>query len=349
MIKKIKKLKLPGRRKSEAFDVSQRITNETVAEHREKILAGGRKFKYPVQYARHRLIFNAIAVSVVAILVFVAVVWWQLYPAQNTGPFFYRVTQIAPLPIASVDGQSALYKNYLMEYRSSIYWLQQKSRGYSANTTDGVRQSDHIKRQSLDSAIETAYAEKIAQSRDVNVSESDVDMFIAQALRASDRTLSQQAYESVLSDSYGVSPAEYRTIVRSELLKQKVSFTIDTTARQRVENAQSELKKGADFASVVTKYSDDTFAKTTKGDMGFVPKTNRDQGFVEQVLKLNKDQISGIVKGNDGYYILKLTDSNDTQVRYSRIKIGLTTFDKNLSNLKKQGKVKEYISVPLDK
>ena len=26
-----------------------RITNETVAEHRERVLAGGRKFKYPLQ------------------------------------------------------------------------------------------------------------------------------------------------------------------------------------------------------------------------------------------------------------------------------------------------------------
>ena len=31
---------------------SSRITADTVAEHREKILAGGRKFKYPIQYTQ---------------------------------------------------------------------------------------------------------------------------------------------------------------------------------------------------------------------------------------------------------------------------------------------------------
>ena len=49
--------------------------DETVAEHRERILAGGRKFKYPVQYARHRLVINAILVTLAA-LVLLAVIGW---------------------------------------------------------------------------------------------------------------------------------------------------------------------------------------------------------------------------------------------------------------------------------
>jgi parvulin-like peptidyl-prolyl isomerase len=51
--------KLPFKRRKEAQKAAPaRITNETVAEHRERILAGGRRFKYPMQYARHKLVFN---------------------------------------------------------------------------------------------------------------------------------------------------------------------------------------------------------------------------------------------------------------------------------------------------
>jgi hypothetical protein len=38
----------------EALENVPRITNETVAEHREKVLAGGRKFKYPVGTFVHK-------------------------------------------------------------------------------------------------------------------------------------------------------------------------------------------------------------------------------------------------------------------------------------------------------
>ena len=100
----MKKLRRFSRKKTTDTE-GHRITNETVAEHREKILAGGRRFKYPVQYAKHRLVINTIVISVVALLLVVFVVWWQLYSMQNTSTFFYRITRVIPLPVASVDGQ----------------------------------------------------------------------------------------------------------------------------------------------------------------------------------------------------------------------------------------------------
>src|SRR5690606_38199933 len=87
------------RRKTEEPSVSSRITAETIAEHREKVLAGGRRFKYPVQYVRHRLVINAVIVSVIAIIALTMVGWWQLYQVQNTGDFMYRVTRVLPLPV----------------------------------------------------------------------------------------------------------------------------------------------------------------------------------------------------------------------------------------------------------
>ena len=61
MIRKIKKI-LP-RKKKEAEKLPTRITNDTVAEHREKVLAGGRKLKYPLQYTRRKLVRNTILIS----------------------------------------------------------------------------------------------------------------------------------------------------------------------------------------------------------------------------------------------------------------------------------------------
>ena len=77
MKKLLNKLPRPGKSKSTEND-SARITTETIAEHRERILAGGRRFKYPVQYARHKLVFNAIIITVATLLVLIGVGYWQL-------------------------------------------------------------------------------------------------------------------------------------------------------------------------------------------------------------------------------------------------------------------------------
>lgn len=347
-MKKISRPKLfkPSRKTEQKHE---RITNETVAEHREKILAGGRKFKYPVQYAQHRLVINTIIISLTALILLVGVSWWQLYAAQNTGSFFYRVTQLVPLPVASVDGQAVAYRDYLMQYRSSIHWLESNSRTglFNINSEDGKREANYYKRQSLDRAIENAYAQKIADKNNLQVSEKEIDIFIANALKASSATAkpSDEAYRAVLSDSLGVSTDEYRLIVKQALLKQKVSFAIDTTARKKIEAAQAALVKKVPFEDVVISYSDDTFAKTNKGDVGFVPRNNQDQGLVVAALKLQTGAHSSIIKSLDGYYIVKLTEIKENQVRYSRVKVELTTFNQQLALLKKEDKIKEFITL----
>lgn len=326
-----------------------RITNETVAEHREQILAGGRKFKYPIQYERHRLLINSILVLVVASILAVVILWWQLYLVQNTSNFFYRVTQLVPLSVATVDKQPVPFNDYLMEYRSSIHWLQQKSRGFSTNSEDSKRQSEHLKRQSLDRAIENAYAQKLADENNVTVTDKDIDDFIDQTIEnSSSRKLSRKSYEAVLSDSYGVSPEEYRSIVRYAITKQKVSFVIDKKAKEKIDSALAEITAGKKFDAVVVKYSDDPLAKSTKGDVGFVSKTNQDQGLAQAASILKVNQTSGVIQGTDGYYIVKLLEVKGDQVRYARIKVDLNQFEESLKQLKKDGKVDEYIKVKKD-
>ncbi len=342
------KLKIFKRSKAKPHAKPEHITNETVAEHRERILAGGRKFKYPVQYARHRLVLNTIFISLAALVALVGIIWWQLYPAQNTGPFIYRFTQLVPVPLGKVDDEAISYRDYLMEYRSSIHWLQQKMRNFNLTSKDGQRQSEHIKRQSLDKAIENAYARKIAAQQNLVITDKQVDDFINAKLKERSRKLSKKAYEAVLSDSYGVSPEEYKLIVKETLLRQEAAFKIDDSAKTKIENVQKLLASGASFEAAVEQYSDGPLATLSKGDVGFVPKTNKDQGLAQAALKLEPGQVSGVIKGTDAYYLVKLTEVKGDEVRYSRLQIDLHTFKDQLERLKKNGKVKEYISVKED-
>src|SRR3979411_3287894 len=92
-----------------AASASSRITNETVAEHRERILAGGRKFKYPHHYPKHPIVLITLGIVLLSAASFFGFAFWQLYGAQNTGDFIYRFTQVLPAPVAKIDNRTVLY------------------------------------------------------------------------------------------------------------------------------------------------------------------------------------------------------------------------------------------------
>src|SRR5664279_4449004 len=89
--------KLVSRNKEEIATSVPRITNETIAEHREHIIKKGRRYKYPVQYTKNRIVFVSAIILVALLLGMAATTWYRLYKAHDTSTFFYRVTQLIPV------------------------------------------------------------------------------------------------------------------------------------------------------------------------------------------------------------------------------------------------------------
>lgn len=343
----MKKLRLKRRSKAKET-IPTRITNETVAEHRERILAGGRRFKYPMQYARHRLVINTIILTLVTFIVLVLIGWWQLYSVQSTSTFFYRVTRIIPVPVASVDGQPVRYSDYLMYYNSSVHYLQQ-SEQLDLKSDDGRRQVAYVKRKTLDKAISDAYVKKLAKEHGITVSKDQLKRANDEHLDTANGRISQETYNASTLLYYGWSPDEEQSSVKSQLLKNNVAFAIDDTAKQQADKAaQLVQQKHADFDKIAATLGGEGGAKVTTGVSGFVPLVNGDGGLAKAASTLKKGEISGVVQATtgDGYYFVKLLDRNDTQLNYAYLKIPLTAFDDQLAALKKNGKIKEYINVP---
>lgn len=339
----MKKLRLKRRDKTSG-EAPARITNETVAEHRERILAGGRRFKYPMQYARHKLVFNTIIVTIVALLLVVLIGWWQLYLVQNTSSFFYRVTRVLPLPVASVDGEQVRYGDYLMYYNSSAHYLQ-RSEQLNTQSEDGKRQLDHVKRESMNTVIADAYAAKLARQLGIAITNERIDKVIDEDRNTTNGRISQETYDASALNVLGWSPDEYRQDVRTKLIRQDVSYAIDKDAKARQERAAELLKAPeADMDKVAAELGNGVAV----GVSGMVSYTNRDGGLSAAALKLNKGQTSEAIKTTtgDGYYFVRLLEKTDTQISYMYVKVPLTEFKKQLEQLKKDNKVREYISIP---
>lgn len=337
-------------RKKQPQEPAGRITTDTLAEHREQVLAGGRKFKYPVQYQRHKLVINAVIISTAALVLLIALGWYLLYVAKNTSEFMYRVTKVVPVPVAVVDGQAVRYSDYLMKYRSAAHYLIEKEQ-IDQNSPDGKSQLAYIQTQAMEDAIADAYAEKLARELDVEVTKADLEAFLKQQRQSSDGEVSETTYSAVISDYYGWSASEYREAMKSKLLRQKVAYAVDKTASDLSESIKTKIEAGnADLVALATEVNGSDSQKVVYITPEWVPKTNQDGGLAATAAKLTKGQISAPVKttSGNGYYFVRLVDSNETQVQYDYILVPLKTFNEQLEKAELDKKLTQFINIKVD-
>lgn len=343
----MKKIRLSRKKKQAELESPNRITNETVAEHRQKVLAGGRRFKYPVQYAKHRLVINTIIISVVALMAIAVVVWWQLYPTQNTSAFFYRITRVIPLPVASVDGHPVHYSDYLVAFRAQEHYSKYKE-GIDLYSKENKPLLDRFKRHTLDDAIADSYAAKLAKELGVHVSAQQIDDAIARQRQSSNGAITQETYDAIILDQYGWSRDEARGVMERKLLRQEVAYKIDSTAGQLRHRVVEQLKTESDFDKIVASVGAVNGVKAESAVIPLVPKNNQDGGLAEAASKLSIGEVSSVFRSTtgDGYYVVKPLQKEENRISYAYLKIPLTEFQNRLSKVKSDNRIVEYIDIP---
>ena len=323
-----------------------RITNETVAEHRERVLAGGRKFKYPLQYTKHRVLIVTVLIVVITTISFVAFFGWQLYGGQSTDKFIYSLTQFAPVPVAKVNGAWVRYSDYLLELRSAIHYLSTKE-AVNFNSDDGKRQLDYQKRLALNKSTENTLVAQLASEQKISVSQKEVDDFVKLQISANRLGVNESVYKQVIRDYYDWSFDEYKNSIREQLLRKKVMAQLDTESKQKIEAIMKSLQQGNEFGAVAKDHSEDVATKTQGGDVGIVNKNTEDpNGLILAASQLQPGQISGVIEGVDGFYIVKLLEKREAgDLHIAKIYVSYKVLDKKLAELKQQGQIQEFISV----
>ena len=344
----MKKVLSKLRRNKQPEEPAARITTDTLAEHREKVLAGGRRFKYPVQYARHKLVINAIIIGVAALALLIGAGWWFLYQGQNTSDFMYRVTRVAPVPVASIDGQAVRYSDYLMKYRGQLHYKTAIEQ-VDISSEGGQRELDYIKNRAMADAVADAYAQKLAKELDITVTEAELEAFLLQQRQAGESEITEAKHAMVISDYYGWSIDEYRQVIKQKLLRQKVAFAIDDTAKKLSEDIEKQVASGTtDLAAIAGALNTSAENTLTYWPPTWVSKNNQDGGLAKAAAQLTVGQVSKPIKtsAGNGYYIVKLVEAADDQVNYEYIQIPLNEFTMQLAAIEKDGKLKEFIAIP---
>lgn len=342
-MKKITLRNIATRKKKDEAEAPSRITNDTVAKHREQILAGGRRFKYPVQYARHKLVANAIIISLVSLLLLAGLGFQQLYFAQNSSDFMYRVTQLIPVPVATVANEPVRYSDYLIQYRGSEHYLR-KYDEVKMESEDGKRQLEGIKRYALNAAEMNAYAVKIAREKSLNISSKEIDDEVLSKRNTANGQISQETYDASTRMLYGWSQSDYRQAIKMSLLRAKVAFAVDDKAKTRADKAAELIAAGKDLAAVAQELGEGLAVQSP----GLIDSTSSFNGLnVSNVAQLQEGKVSGALKSatDNGYYFVRVIQKTDTQVNFEFIHIPLTQFNEDFDNLKKSNQIHEFIKV----
>lgn len=329
------------------FKEKPKTEREKVAERREEVLAQGRKFKYPMQYAKHKLIINTILVAIAAIILMVVAGWFMLYKIQDTGDMIYRVTQVIPVPVAEVAGEKVRYSDYLMIYRSNLETSEQQG-GQLGTGDDADIVREGYKQAAMLAAVTYTYALKLGKEMGITVTNEEVDRAFDEHRKVGGIERSEESFLKILSDNFGMSKSEYRRMLYLNLMKVKVAQAVDKTATETATEVEKLLsEKNGDFLEVAAELGERVQYEETGA---LIDNMNVDGGRSTKAMTLEAGQISEKFLSNngDGYYYVKLNEKTDSQVNYASIKITFTEFDLMILKLYEDDMVKEYIELGAD-
>jgi parvulin-like peptidyl-prolyl isomerase len=329
----------------EAAENAPRITNETVAEHREQVLKGARKYILPLQHSKHQVVIITSTLFIVAVVGFFTYVTLALYKFQQSSTFLYRVTQVIPFPAARTGKDFVAYENYLFELRHYKHYYESQQK-LNFNDEAGKQQLAAFEKQAKQKVVDDALVRQLAKQNGVSVSDKEVTEQI-NLVRSQNRLgENDKVFEDVLKDYWGWNVNDFKRSLRQQLLARKLVAKLDTETQAKANAALAEIQAGADFGAVAKKYSEDLVTKDNGGEYGFqINRTNRDltAQTVDALFKLTPGQNSGII--NTGYTleIVRNLETTGDRVRGAHISFTFKDINTYLDPLKEKQKTTTYI------
>lgn len=349
MKKYISKLK---RRSNKATDAGQdgaspavRITNETVAEHREEVLSSARKYIYPLQHSKHKIVLITSSLFIATLVGFFVYATVSLYKLKSHSSFLYGVTRVVPFPIAKAGDNFVAYENYLFELKRYVHYYQNQQK-LDFNSESGKQQLAEFKKRALDKVVNDAYIKQLAKEKKVSVSDQEVNADILTIKGQNRIGGSDKVFEDVLKENYGWTIDDFKRSRRQELLAQKLLPVIDPAVVERANAAKKELDSGATFADVAKKYSDDVATKDVGGEYGYP--IDRTSGEVapqttDALFKLKPGEVSAVINAGYRMEIVKNIEVQGDRVRAAHITVSFKDINAYLNDLKDKKKANLYI------
>lgn len=336
----------PEERLKEAFASVPKITNETVAEHRENVLAGARKFIYPLKHSRRRVVTISSTIFIAAVLIFLAYVGVSLYRFQSTSGFLYGVTKVIPFPVAKAGDSWVSYNSYLFELRRYIhYYTTQQEADFNG---EDKAQLENYKKQALAQVTNDAYVKQMAKKYNVRVRDRAVNDQVELVRRQNRLGASKNEFREVLNEFWGWDEADFKRALKQQMLTQAVVAKLDTDTVKQADVTLAQLKGGADFATLAAQVSEDTSTKAAGGQYPVaIDRSNADipAAVMNKLFKLQPGQISDVINTGYGLEIVKVNGVQDGKVQASHIVFTFKPIEEYIAPLRATQQPQNFIKV----
>ncbi|MGL5255415.1 MAG: foldase protein PrsA [Proteocatella sp.] len=159
-----------------------------------------------------------------------------------------------------------------------------------------------------------------------------------------------RAYYEAHLDEYKKEEIKASHIFISTLNSMKEPLSEEETAKKESEAKEllKRLKSGEDFAKLAKEYSEDDASAVNGGDLGYFTKGVMLPEFEEAAFKLNKGEMSDIVKSPSGYHIIKVFDKKVEISNFEDEKenilgvIRYDIYDKKMKELQSKANIERY-------
>ncbi len=293
------------------------------------------------------LLAGLVLFSAIALLIFN----YGLKTYNWTSPTVRAIVKVLPFSAMKVNRYSYSYYDYLTDWNTIQKFM------IDNGQVEGMDELS-LKQEILRSALEVLIIEVIADRYDVSLTDEDYAETWKLVLGVDEPTESDwQAFDKNLQDVYGWDRETYeKRVIHLYALSEKVTEKINNdesldtnkVAKTTIEEIFQRLQAGEDFATLAQTYSDDPSA-SEGGDLGWFTAETMVPEFVEQIITLEKGQVSEIFKTRYGYHIVRLDDTRQNELGAIEYKAAhiiklFASIDDFISEEKNKASIEVYIN-----
>ncbi len=284
--------------------------------------------------------------ALVALLITISTFGVMIYKYKSTSRPVKIASKIIPYPVSSVNGNwvwnTVTYNQYLFELASIQKFYQ--SQGQDLSTEEGKQKLNQLKNDIITQLENNEIISQQAAKYGIKVSNQEVQEQFDELVKNAGGI---EKVKTTLDKLYGWTIDDFKEKIKQSVVQKKLAEKIladdslNEPAKKQAEEIKKQIDGGADFAELAKKYSTDGSA-SNGGDLGLISKGQTVPEFEAVAFGLEPGQVSGVVKTQYGYHIIKATGKEGEQVRVSHILIKGVDLESWLRDQRAKSNIQQY-------
>lgn len=284
--------------------------------------------------------------ALIALLITISTFGVLIYKYKMNNRAVKIASRIVPYPVSSVNGNivwnTVTYNQYLFELASIQKFYQ--SQGQDLSTEEGKQKLNQLKNDIITQLENNEIISQQAAKYGIKVSNQEVQEQFDELVKNAGGI---EKVKTTLDKLYGWTIDDFKEKIKQSVVQKKLAEKIladdslNEPAKKQAEEIKKQIDGGADFAELAKKYSTDGSA-SNGGDLGLISKGQTVPEFEAVAFGLQPGQVSGVVKTQYGYHVIKATGKEGEQVRVSHILIKGVDLESWLRDQRAKSKIQQY-------